>query len=179
VAQLSGQNPNSPDTDLTYDDFQTYGDKLEAKVANGNKLSPQERQDLSTLQTLLPNYGTIASHIGDYFDGEYHISKKAMGVNLARESALALLDHKVFDKMAAEYGKPELTGEEISSYVSKHAKELSQRDAEVLRTLGERMQPRDWVAALIGIDDGQTTYITKDSIQKGLTNFGLNAFVVR
>jgi hypothetical protein len=175
------QDPDSPNTNLTKADFQRYYAKL---IAKGEHLSPEEQQDRDILSTLLSKYDPIAMHIGAGSNGQYHISKETMGVNLARDSANALLTDNLIDKIATEKSPfilpedAELTGSDILAYLDRHPKTPQ---ADVLRKLANRImpnndngsEPRDWIAALIGFDKGKTTVVTKDSIQYGIGAFGL------
>ena len=185
------QDPNSPDTVLKLGDFQRYSDHLRSK---GN-LSPEEKVDQYHLDTLLKNWGNIASNIGDGMDGDYIISKKSMGMNLARGSAHALLDggaNNLFDKIArahSQYEDPrtaQLHAWDISDYLKSHHNELTEAQRSYLSRLADGMEPternghqsRDWIAGLIGYDDGLrgNTYLTRQSILNGLRNYDLDSF---
>jgi len=181
----SNQDPNSPDTILRRDDFQRYYDHMMKDQAHW---TDDDKRQMTALKTLLANYGNIARNIGDTDLGavtndSYLISKKAMGMNMARAAAHALLDggaNNLFDKINKEQGVGDgkLHGYSISLYLDKHP-EVTGDQRRYLQALAGRMDGnQDWVAGLIGEHDGQN-YLTKDSIARGLREYDLDSFVVK
>lgn len=185
------QDPNSPDTVLKYDDFQRYAQHLQGK----GPLTGQDRVDAYELDKLMKNWGNIAGNIGDSMDGEYFISKKSMGMNQARGTARALLDggsNNLFDKIVrstSQYADPrtaQLHAWDISQYVKAHGNELTDEQRTYLSRMADSMSPterngnqsRDWIAGLIGYDDGLggDTYLTRQSILNGQKAYDLDSF---
>jgi hypothetical protein len=188
------QDPNSPDTRLVQEDFQRYADQLKAKQEKG-KLSPEDARDKYVLDNLLTNWSKVVPKIGGYFDGGEFVSKYSMGMNLARASGHALIDggnNNLFDKIVKAnhpYDDPKtarIDGFELNEYVEKNGKDLPEEQRKYLQTLASRMMigpgrndGRDWAAGLIGYDDGQNTYLTRQSIINGFKNYDLDSFVAK
>jgi len=180
------QDPNSPETTLERDDFERYAALLKAK---GAKLSADDKRDQYVVDNLLKNWNQIVPNIGDFFDGDMFISKKSMGMNLARASAHDLLDggaNNLFDKIAKETdpykpaGQVQLRGYNISNYIEKHGNEMTKEQRDRLSYLATRLEGgRDWAAGLIGWDNGEYTTISRMSIQQGLEEYNLDSFVVK
>jgi hypothetical protein len=185
------QDPNSPDTELRLDDFQRYADHLKSK----RPLTGQDKVDAYELDTLMKHWGQIAGNIGDGFDGEWFISKRSMGMNQARGTAHALLDggsNNLFDKIVrsqSRYEDPrtaQLHAWDISEYVKAHGNELTDEQRTYLSRTADSMSPterndnqsRDWIAGLIGYDDGLggDTYLTRQSILNGMRAYDLDSF---
>jgi hypothetical protein len=193
----STQDPNSPDTILRRDDFKRYYDHMMKDPAHWTN---DDKRQMGALKTLLGNFGDISRDLGEEDLGSlgsdrYYISKKAMGMNLARASAHALIDggsNNLFDKIAREtrpYEDPKtahIDGFELNQYLEKHGNEIPEVLRTYLRTLASRMMigpdkhnDRDWAAGLIGYDDGHSTYLTRQSITAGLRSYDLDSFVAK